>query len=88
VSVGEWGFKSERWDEVSWAKEFVAYLKKHNIRDTYFWTIAHSGDTGGLWHDDCENIDMSKYVIIKSLWDSNTRTDNASSSTNLRGNSK
>lgn len=69
VSVGEWGFKSERYDEVQWAKQFVAYLKKHNIRDTYFWTIAHSGDTGGLWSDDCETVDMAKYNIIQSLWE-------------------
>lgn len=82
VSVGEWGFKSDRWDEVNWAKEFVGYLKEHDIRNTYFWTIAHSGDTGGLWHDDCENIDMDKYEIIKSLWDSDKRE---SSSNHLRG---
>lgn len=81
VSVGEWGFKSERMDEVEWAKEFVAYLKEHNIRDTYFWTIAHSGDTGGLWSDDCENIDMTKYNIIKSLWEKS----DTNSTTKLRG---
>lgn len=68
ISVGEWGFKSERPEEVAWAREFVAYLKKHNIRDNYFWTIAHSGDTGGLWKDNCEDIDMAKYEIIQSLW--------------------
>lgn len=70
VSVGEWGFKSDRWDEVEWAKQFIKYLKKHNIRDTYFWTIAHSGDTGGLWFDNCEEVDQEKYKIIKSLWES------------------
>lgn len=69
VSVGEWGFKSDRWDEVEWAKQFVKYLKKHGILDTYFWTIAHSGDTGGLWFDDCENVDHEKYKIIRSLWE-------------------
>lgn len=81
VSVGEWGFKSDRMDEVAWAKEFVGYLKKHNIRDSYFWTIAHSGDTGGLWFDNCEDIDMVKYNIIKSLWED----DEQKSSKMLRG---
>jgi len=68
ISVGEWGFISDKPNEVQWAKEFVEYLKKHNIHDNFFWTIAHSGDTGGLWKDDCINIDMDKYEIIKSLW--------------------
>lgn len=81
VSVGEWGFKSERWDEVNWAKEFVTYLRKHDLRDTYFWTIAHSGDTGGLWHDDCETIDMSKFEIIQSLWNTTTPSSPSTSST-------
>ncbi len=87
ISVGEWGFKSERPDEVQWAKEFVAYLKKNNIRDTYFWTIAHSGDTGGLWKDNCEDVDMEKYEIIKSLWEKgSTSTKKKGDTPSLRGN--
>jgi hypothetical protein len=68
VNVGEWGFKSELPEQVGWAQSFIRWLKQMGIRDNYFWTIAHSGDTGGIWYDDCENIDWSKYDIIKTLW--------------------
>lgn len=73
VSVGEWGFKSQEWDQKEWARQFISYLKKNNITDTYFWTIAHSGDTGGLWFDDCDNLDIEKYNIIKTLWEPDTK---------------
>lgn len=67
VLIGEWGFKDpgERW----WAERFIAHLKAHNITDTCFWTIALSGDTDGLWKDDCETLDVEKYKVIKTLWD-------------------
>ena len=68
VNVGEWGFKSEVYQEKEWAMRFVKYLKGRGITDNYFWTIAMSGDTGGLWYDDCENIDWEKFNIVKSLW--------------------
>jgi endoglucanase len=68
VIVGEWGFKSQDWAQRQWANTFVKYLKERNVTDTYFWTIAHSGDTGGLWFDDCETLDEVKYDVLKSLW--------------------
>jgi len=68
VSVGEWGFKTQNWDQKNWGTNFVNYLIQHNVRDTYFWTIAHSGDTDGLWFDDCENINIEKYNFIKAIW--------------------
>lgn len=67
VVVGEYGFKNEP-KEIEWAKRFIKYLKRRNIRNSYFWTIAHSFDTGGLWFDDCETIDYKKLSIIKDLW--------------------
>ena len=68
VIVGEWGFKTQIHQEKQWAERFTDYLKKRNIKDNYFWTIAHSGDTDGLWYDDCENINWEKYNIIKKTW--------------------
>ena len=69
ISVGEWGFMTEKYDQVAWALQFIDYLKQHNITTTYFWTIALSQDTNGLWYDDCENINWDKWNIIKSLWE-------------------
>lgn len=81
VMVGEWGFKTQLYQEKDWAYRFVKYLKQRNITNTYFWTIAHSGDTDGLWYDDCENINWEKYTMIKSLWEQkepkNLRLDNS-----------
>lgn len=71
IMVGEWGFKSQNWEEKDWAYRFIKYLKTHNIKNTYFWTIAHSGDTDGLWYDNCEDINWEKYTMIKSLWEDN-----------------
>jgi hypothetical protein len=68
MNVGEWGFKTELQNEVNWAKRFIAYLKKIDVRNSFFWTIALSGDTNGIWHDSCQEIDWYKYDIIKSLW--------------------
>lgn len=74
VNVGEWGFKTENENEKGWAWKFISYLKERGIRNTFFWTIAHSGDTGGLWWDDCQNINWEKYNIIKTLWEGNEDT--------------
>lgn len=68
VLVGEWGFKSQVYSEMQWANTFVDYLRQRNITNTYFWTVAHSQDTGGLWFDDCETLDEVKYSIIARLW--------------------
>lgn len=71
VMVGEWGFRTQHWEEKDWAYRFIQYLKQRGIRDNFFWTIAHSSDTDGLWYDDCENINWEKFEMIKSLWDEN-----------------
>ena len=68
VIVGEWGFKTQVYHEKDWAIRFTDYLVKRDIKDNYFWTTAHSGDTDGLWYDDCENINWEKLDIIKKLW--------------------
>lgn len=68
--VTEWGFRTadEGKDETWWARMFIGYLKKRNIRDTYFWTLANSGDTKALYYDDCGTINWEKFNIIKTLW--------------------
>jgi hypothetical protein len=63
--VGEFGFKSSQFD---WARQFIAYLKRKNIRDACFWTVAHSGDTDGLWFDTCTEVDWAKYEVLDQLW--------------------
>ena len=69
INIGEWGFRNP--EDLEFGREFVAYLLEKKIRNWMFWTIAHSGDTGGLWFDDCENIDQVKLAIIKPLLDVN-----------------
>lgn len=68
VIVTEWGFKNLP-EEIMWVRVFIDYLKQHNVRNAYFWTVAHSGDTGGLWMDDCQTIEWNKYNLIKTLWE-------------------
>lgn len=63
--IGEFGFLKKDED---WAKRFITYLKKRGILDAAFWTIAHSGDTDGLWKDDCITFDWDKYNVLNALW--------------------
>lgn len=70
--VTEWGFKNQD-DQKAWAKTFVEYLKKRGVTSTYYWCLAISGDTGGLWKDDCQTIEWEKYDILKTLWDENIK---------------
>lgn len=63
--VGEWGFRDP--EDLQFGRDFSSYLKEKGILNQCFWTIAHSGDTGGLWYDDCETINWTKYDIIKKL---------------------
>lgn len=73
VSVGEWGFFSEKEEDVAWAKRFVAWLTKHGIHDNFFWTSAtNSGDTGGLFWQ-CQWWDNEKHVVVSSLWEQERR---------------
>jgi hypothetical protein len=65
IVVGEWGFRDP--EDMQFGREFTDYLLDKGIYNQCFWTIAHSSDTGGLWKDDCENINWNKYEIIKKL---------------------
>lgn len=69
VNVGEWGFKSDKVNEVEWAVDFVNYLREKDLRDTFFWTWSfNSGDTGGILFEDCTTIDKTKVSILDDLW--------------------
>lgn len=69
--VTEWGFRTpdEGEDQTWWGKMFIDYLKKRDIRNTYFWCLSHSGDTKALLYDDCENVNWEKLKIIQTLWE-------------------
>lgn len=66
--IGEWGWKQQNENEAAWATRFISYLRKKGIRNTAFWTVAHSGDTDGIYYDDCEYINWPKYDLLKTLW--------------------
>ena len=73
LCIGEWGWKQQIPSEVEWAIRFIAYLRKKKIEHTAFWTIAHSGDTDGIYFDDCENLDGQKMHLLQTLWADETR---------------
>ena len=54
--------------QVEWAKRFIKYLKEKGIRDTSYWTVAHSHDTGNLYQDDCDIIKWDSYLLLTTLW--------------------
>lgn len=66
IVIGEYGFRDP--EDMWFGRDFAKYLKDKGIKNHFFWTIAHSGDTGGLWMDDCENVNWAKYDIIKPLF--------------------
>jgi len=68
LCIGEWGWKQQNPNEVEWATRFIKYLKKKQILNTAFWTIAHSGDTDGIYLDDCETLNIQKYKLLQTLW--------------------
>lgn len=63
--VEEYGFRDPQ--DLKWGREFVSYLNEKGIRNHCFWTVAHSGDTGGLWEDDCETLNPNKLEIVQSI---------------------
>lgn len=70
VQVTEWGFRTpdEGEDQTWWGHMFIDYLKKRDIRNTYFWTVANSQDTKSLFLDDCQTVNWEKLKIIQTLW--------------------
>ena len=77
VNVGEWGYMSDVPSEAQWAEKFVEYLRKNDLKDTFFWTWTHnSGDTGGVLMDrsssrtgqDYTDVDYKKMLLLHHLW--------------------
>jgi len=63
--VGEIGAKPE---EMPWLRSYLDYLTSRQISNLCFWTISHSSDTGGLWHDNCEDMDRGKVDLLASFF--------------------
>ena len=66
--VGEFGWISSVPQQVEWAKLFLAYLKEKGYKNTCFWTIALSGDTGGILKDDCLTLETEKINMLQDFW--------------------
>lgn len=67
--IGEFGWMTEDPEQVEWAQQFLQYLQKKNIRNTAFWTVAHSHDTNGIWKDSCVELDQPKVHLLQLFWD-------------------
>jgi hypothetical protein len=72
VIVEEFGWKGWEPDQVKWGWSMINYLKQKNTRDTYFWCLGISGDTGGIFYDNCEDIDNEKVKMLHNLWGFNS----------------
>lgn len=69
IFVGEFGWKQDVQSDKDWALEALKHFKLRNITSICGWTIAHSGDTGGWFNDDCMTFRYDKADILKSFWD-------------------
>ena len=66
--VGEYGAKSDLPNQMSWFKQFLEYLKSKNITNSFFWTYGISGDTGGIYKDDCLSVEWDKINLLWNYW--------------------
>jgi hypothetical protein len=69
IVIGEFGWDAKEQKQEDWASRFMSYLQTKNITNTVYWTIAHSGDTGNLFNDDCQTINWRHYNLLKKFWD-------------------
>jgi hypothetical protein len=73
VNVGEFGYLSDKPNEVSWAKRFMNWLLSKHIRNTYFFTWSYnSQDTGGILLTDCTTVDEDKMGLLRNFWSNKT----------------
>lgn len=66
--VGEFGARSELPNQMEWLKDFLSYLKQRNITNSFLWTYAVSGDTGGVFQDDCRTLEIEKMRLLWDYW--------------------
>lgn len=66
--VGEYGAKSDLPNQMDWFRDFLTYLTHRNITNSFFWTYAISGDTGGIFQDDCRTLEIDKMRLLWHYW--------------------
>lgn len=71
--IGEFGYRNHKQEESEWAEQFLAHVAKRNISSLCFWTIAFSGDTEGIFKDDCNDMFYDKVNILNSFYDKSLR---------------
>lgn len=69
IIIGEFGWDAKEQKQEQWAINFLTYLQNLNISNTFYWTVAHSFDTGNLFEDDCNTIKWKHYNLLKRFWD-------------------
>lgn len=68
IILDEFSWREWLPDEVEWWHRFSSYLKKKGIRNSYYWTLSNSGDTGNLFQNDCQIFKLDNYLLLKSLY--------------------
>lgn len=63
--IGEIGANQH---DMPWFRNYLSYLLSRNISNLCLWTIAHSGDTGGLWKDDCQTLEHEKVDLLADFF--------------------
>lgn len=71
--IGEFGYRDHIQDESEWAEQFLANLARRRISSLCFWTIALSGDTDGIFKDDCVEIAHGKVNVLNAFYDRSLR---------------
>lgn len=69
TNIGEVGFISDSPKETQWIQSFFGWLKKNGIKSQYWWCMSpNSGDTGGMFLDDCLSLDCRKVKLLQDFW--------------------
>lgn len=73
IIVGEFGWFQTDPNQVEWAQKFLTWLKNKKIKNTAYWTLANSWDTGNLYKDDCVTFNWDTLKMLQEFWDSPRR---------------
>jgi endoglucanase len=69
TNIGELGFISDNPKETAWIVRFFAWLKSKGIKSQYWWCMSpNSWDTGGIFLDNCIDIDCRKVHLLQDFW--------------------
>lgn len=69
IIVGEFGWFQTDPNQVAWAKQFLNWLKDKKIKNTAYWTLANSYDTGNLYQNDCLTFNWDTLKMLSEFWD-------------------